>query len=452
MRRILPRLVRCLVCVSAPFALAIGILLLSLLDVVTLDPRIVPRGKLIVNLLLYWALAGVLLATIVNARAVGRFLAPRCVPLAVTMISLGLALYAGELAARIAFRGTEGFGFVPSPTLHHRNPPNVNVHDSTGASVRTNEDGFRTDWGRESFRGQRERVVVMGDSYVFGLGVEGDETVPFYLQQILTERSGHSDIGVLNAGVISHSPIIHRSAFREVVREYSPTLTILLLDLGDIGDDYKYARAIVPGSDPDNPVFDIADSERKSHGNFALVKLADPIFALLRVPFDVARRFRPQRAVASRYSDFEIEIDGVIETNRWFILRHPLEKTRPLFEASLSYIRDIARDARAAGSRFVLVVPPRYFQWSDRECPNDWAADTRKLDEPYEYAAFEFFDEAAKTAEFPIKSLLPEFRATTRFPLVLNRDAHLNPDGNRFVAEVVADYLVTNRWVGIPAG
>jgi hypothetical protein len=162
----------------------------------------------------------------------------------------------------------------------------------------------------------------------------------------------------------------------------------------------------------------------------------------------VLRRFQPRRAPASGYLNFEIAIDGVLEPNRWFILRHPLEKTRPFLDATLSYVREIAREARAVGSEFLLVVPPRYFQWSDRECPKDWAAYMRDLNEPYEYAYFEFWDDIADEVDFPIKSLLPEFRATDKFPLVFERDAHWNPEGNRFVAEAIADYLSARGLIG----
>lgn len=434
--------------VAPPFAVAIGILGLSLLGVVTLDPRIVPRSTLILSLLIYWALAAVAFAMILSAREVGRFLSRRRLPVATTLVSAIASLAVAEYAARWILRGTEGFDFVPSETLHHRNPPNATLHDTTGAVVHTNEDGLRTTWTRETFRAQRERIAVMGDSYTFGLGVEDDENVPFQLERVLRTRLAREDVGVLNAGVISYSPIIHRSAFKEVVREYAPTLTVLLLDLGDIGDDYKYAQQLVPGDVSGIPRFDDEYLVSRAATELALPRLADPVLAFLRPPLEVWRRFRPQREPAMGYYWFEIEIDGVIEKNRWFILRHPLKKTRPLFEASLGYIRELAQEVRAAGSAFVLVVPPKYFQWSDRECPEDWAANTRKLDEPYEYAPFEFFDEAATREEFPIKSLLPEFRATTRFPLVLKNDAHWNPDGNRFAAEAIADFLLEQGLVG----
>ena len=448
MSRLAHPLFRSALYVSPPFVIGIAVLTLSKLGVVPLDPRIIPRGGLVVSLLLYWAVSAVVLALLLNLRSVARCIAERRAPLAAMTVSLVLSLLVAEYAAQIVVDRTSGFRQLPSATLHHENPKNASIPDNTGVMVRTNPDGLRTSWTRETFRSQRERIVFIGDSFTFGLGVEGDESVPENLQILLREHLGRDDVGVLNAGVISYSPFLQRLAFREIYRHYEPTLTILMLDLGDIGDDYKYARQVVPGSDPEQPLFDVASSHYNPDDEVALLKLASPLLTPFYTPWEVLRRFQPRRAPASGYLQFEVEVDGIVETNRWFILRHPLEKTRPFFEATLSYIQDIARQARAAGSEFLLVVPPRYFQWSDRECPKDWAAYSRQLDEPYEYAVFEFFDEAASRVDFPIKSLLPEFRATTKFPLVFEWDAHWNPDGNRFVAEALADYLEQRGMIG----
>jgi lysophospholipase L1-like esterase len=441
-------LLRAAAYVSPPFVIGIALLVLSKLGVVTLDPRIVPRGGLALSLLLYWAIASAVVAAVCNVRALLDFVKARRAALATATLSLAFSLVLAEQVAEIVVARTSGFELVPSASLHHENPRNASIRDNTGVMVHTNSDGLRTAWTRETFRTQRERIVVMGDSFTFGLGVEDDESVPANLQEVLRERLARDDVGVLNAGVISYSPFIQREAFREVVSHYAPTLTILMLDLGDVGDDYKYAHAALPGGDPSRPRFDVEESQYHPEREVALLKLAAPVLLPFRRPFDVARRFGPRRMPPSGYLKFEVAIDGVVEVNRWFILRHPLEKTRPFLEATLNYVREIAREARAVGSEFVLVVPPRYFQWSDRECPKDWAAYMRDLDEPYEYAYFEFFDDVADEVDFPIKSLLPEFQSTTKFPLVFENDAHWNPDGNRFVAEAIADFLAARGLVG----
>ena len=57
---------------------------------------------------------------------------------------------------------------------------------------------------------------------------------------------------------------------------------------------------------------------------------------------------------------------------------------------------------------------------------------------------FEYFDEKKLEAEFEVFSLLPQFQATDRFPLVYPGDPHWNEEGNRFVAEHVARLLQDN--------
>ncbi len=431
--------------VSPPFVGTIVVLALSLLDVVALDSRVVPRSLLILNLFLYWVLAATLTAIVLNVRRVRAFVRTHRAQLAGALLSVVVSLAVAELAARRIVEKTRGFRLVPSVRMHHRSPPGIARRDNTGVLITTNSDGFRTHWTKESFGAQPTRVAVIGDSFTFGFGVNDDQTTPFFLEQELRRRLGRDDVGVLNAGTISWSPLLQRNAFRELVKDYRPTVTLLLLDATDIGDDYKYAQDVIPGSDPTNPRF-IGDTVRTS-SRFALLELADPLLAVLRTPLVVWNRFGDESSGTSAKNPFRLAIGGVVETDRWFILKHPLSETRPYFEKTLSYVRDIARDVEAAGSAFVVIVPPRYFQWNDAECPKDWNLRQRKRNEPHEMAYFEFFDEAAKTESFPIVSLLPAFQATDRFPLVLPNDAHWNEDGNRFVAETLADLLIERALV-----
>ncbi|HET9063147.1 MAG TPA: hypothetical protein VFO62_07655, partial [Candidatus Binatia bacterium] len=261
--------------VSPPFLVAIGALALSLAGVVDLGPRVLERDVLILNLLTYWVIATIVVAAICNAAAVRRALRERLIPISIASVALIVSLAVAELVARVIVERTHGFELEYSAELHHKSPSNVSMRDNTGAYIRTNADGLRTHETRESFRQHRQRIAVMGDSFVFGLGVDDSKAVPQQLESLLQGRRPSGDVAVLNAGVISYSPLLERSAFREVVRSYLPTLTVLLLDLGDIGDDFDYAADIVPGSDPQDPRFLVG--AWTSGSRLALLKLADPL-------------------------------------------------------------------------------------------------------------------------------------------------------------------------------
>ncbi len=438
------RTLRGLFLVSIPFVLGIALLVLDQFGVIDLDPRFAPRGPLILNLLLYWLVAAGLLLLALRRRAALAFVSARKAPLAAAVVSGIAALGAAEFALRALGLAPDprGFEHLPSRTLHHVNRPNLALRDGAGSFVRTNADGFRSDYTRERFLEHSDRIAVLGDSYTFGLGVDGDDTACAVLERNLRERLGRDDVAVLNTGVTSYSPLLECLAFREVVRGYQPTLTLLLLDGNDIGDDHKYLRQML-SADPARPLFDAPEVEH----SLALTRVAQPVLAQLKAPFDLLKRFFPGLRDRRRYYEFELEIGGVLETDRWFILRHPLELTRPYFEATFGHIQDIAHDARAAGSEFVLVVTPRYFHWSDEECPDDWAGGTHRYDEPFEFVYFEFFDAQAAVADFPIVSLLPAFQASTVFPLVFRHDPHWNENGHELVGESLAEILIQRGFV-----
>ncbi len=435
--------------VSPPFVLGLGALVLDRFRVLELDRRIAPPGALVLNLALYWALAAALVASVRERAAVGAFLRARRAPLLALAISLALALALAEIAVQrlgIAER-PQGFRLIDSETFHHVNPSGLALVDGTGAFVRTNAEGFRTEYTRERFLRFGARIAVLGDSYAFGLGVNGEETACAVLEHTLRTRLSRQDLGVLDTGVISYSPLLERTAFREKVRAYEPTLVLLFLDGNDIGDDYRYGEQNV-STDPERPRFEVPEKRTPP----ALLLLAKPALRVLAAPCQVLGRFFPGLRGGGDtgdgdYYDFRLEIGGVVETNRWFILRHPLELTRPFFEKTLSYVEEIAQDARASGAAFALFVLPRYFHWSDKECPDDWAGDQHAYDEPHEFAMFDFFAEQAGSADFPIVSLLPAFQASTVFPLCFENDPHWKPAGHQLVGEAVADELLARGLV-----
>ncbi|MEO1086908.1 MAG: hypothetical protein AAFY88_21955, partial [Acidobacteriota bacterium] len=168
----------------------------------------------------------------------------------------------------------------------------------------------------------------------------------------------------------------------------------------------------------------------------------------LAKPAWVVKRVLGREEKAYDYYDFEIEIAGRSERNRFFILRYPLEDSRPFLDATWGHLEALAQDVMASGSDFAVVVMPRYFHWNDEECPNNWESDRYGVDEPYENAYLEYFDErAAREARFSVWSLLPPFESAEG-PLVLDHDPHWNAAGHRVAGEALARWLVESGWPG----
>ncbi len=443
---------------ALPFVALIGYLLLHRAGVVPRVKEIAYERTLILNLGLYWVLAALVLAGLRNRRSVLRFLGSIKGQIALLAFSTLVSFAFAEVALRLLrpHAAAQPFERLSSETLHHRNAPNRRSLGMGRQWVETNSDGFRTAYDRETFLDFKHRVVLLGDSYTFGLGVAEQESVAAILESQLKrhlEKSGiDGSVGVLNTGVISYSPLLVRQSFREVVRHYRPTVALMLVDANDIGDDYQYSRENVSG-DPNQPRFDVPPLQDSSPGLCdlsAICRSLGPLWDRLGKPKQVLLNLLGRHREAYDYYAFELEVAGVKERNRFFIVRHPLVDTQPYFERSWAYIQDVAEDVKASGSDFVLVVMPRYFHWDDRECPQNWEKDRYGVDEPFENVFLEFFDQQMRgSAGFPIWSLLEPFKEQGAGPdvsLVFEHDPHWNEAGHRVAGQALARGLIDSGW------
>ncbi len=333
-----------------------------------------------------------------------------------------------------------------SRTLHHRYPANETLRlgsvDGQVMVLRTNEDGLRTGYDRATFLEHSPRIAILGDSYVFGMGVPQGREFPTLLEALLRREPGLSDAAVLNAGVVSYSPFLERWQFEDVVRAYRPDLVLLVIDVTDVGDDLKYENESLAAGG--RPAFDLPLGEaERFRDRGPLWNLAAPLRSVLVLPFEVLGRAlgRSRAGAGYRYYHFDLVLDGARETNQYFLYRHPLEVTRPYFERTLRNVVALAGAVAESGATFAAVVIPRFQHWNTLECPENWERDSYALEEPYQFEYFAFFREAQAGVDFQVLDLLPAFQSTDEFPLVLNADPHWNERGHAFVARTLAELL-----------
>ncbi len=363
------------------------------------------------------------------------------------LVSLCVAVLLAEAALRMlgVYAAMRPLDVIPSSHYHHAFPPDrkmfQGVFEGTPVLVQTNEDGLRTHYSRAAFRRYQHRVIAMGDSFIFGFGVRQEAGFSARLEELLRKAPSCDNLAVLNAGTISYSPLLEKLQFEGILKAYDPTLVLLFLDVTDIGDDILYAQRARPEGGT------VRFPDAGGHGYYGAVhQITSKMIAKpMLYPFEklsIVLRLGDDGNARFDYYRFQVTIDDVVERDRFFIYRHPLSKTEQYFRATLDHIASIAKNARNAGAKFLLVVTPRFHHWNPKECPDNWESSQYALNEPYQYEYFRFFEEHNAGVDFPILNLLPAFQKTHRFPLVFKADPHWNEDGHAFVAETLAQYLL----------
>ncbi len=150
---------------------------------------------------------------------------------ALLKVLLGLSL--GVVIAEFAFRMRDD-GAFPHLNIYTadekqgtRLEPNASmklrVGDNPLTTVNTNAKGYRgADWPAPT----AGEVLVVGDSQVFGIGVEDGETFSAKLAEALK-------VPVLNAGVPTWGPGEYTNAVEEVLKERKPAVVLYVLNLSN---------------------------------------------------------------------------------------------------------------------------------------------------------------------------------------------------------------------------
>jgi len=161
----------------------------------------------------------------------------------------GLAVLVTAAGLEVVFRLTRWRGLQPPerqehPIYHHRLRPNWTYPQTSPdfeTSATTNSLGLRasTEYGPKP--PGTTRILMLGDSFTFGVGVNDEETFCALLQRALNAgRDDGTTVEVVNAGIGSYSPILHYLALRDLYLPLQPDAVVLWFDFGDMQNDFFY--------------------------------------------------------------------------------------------------------------------------------------------------------------------------------------------------------------------
>lgn len=281
-----------------------------------------------------------------------------------------------------------------------------------------NSDGVRSAKEAKDFSADDYNIIMLGDSFVYGMLLGRQDTLPFRLEQ-LAHAQDHPQVNVINFGWISASPYLSLRQLKDIGQKYKPDLIVHMVDMTDAWDDTFYQRAV----------------ERS--GFFAIGHWIPATTLLLgKLGHDVI------------HADWYSQTLWSLPWQRYFPMERPLTETRPYLDTVMSnldatqaYVRDVLHVP------YVVFVMPRSAQYSATETPEDHSGEYTRLG-PYSLEPFRFYAEAGQGRPYPLISLLDDFRTCPVKGLTFPQDPHLSSEGNKQAAGFVWQHL---QALGLPA-
>ena len=152
--------------------------------------------------------------------------------LALPIVSIALALTAADVVIRLA-----DLNF--SPLRSRANDDSILERVEFRTRVVTNSLGFRD----RRLPGPKPpgtmRVVVLGDSFTQGYGVDEEDAYPRRLERLLDERQPARRHEVINLGVPGACPLDYDAHLEEVGLAYEPDVVVVGFMANDVSDIYS---------------------------------------------------------------------------------------------------------------------------------------------------------------------------------------------------------------------
>ncbi|HTR98218.1 MAG TPA: hypothetical protein VML00_00630, partial [Bacteroidota bacterium] len=356
-------------------------------------------------------------------------------------VSVILCLCAVEVVLRVTEpREIMRYFFVaPDATLHHRFIP--------GATGRYQSTEFNTSYSINSL-GLRDReigprapgtirILMVGDSFTEGDGVEAEETFSKRLEAMLNPAGGPRRAEVINAGVGSYSPILEYLYLTHGGLALHPDCVILNYDLSDAYDDITYSALARFG--PDGKPLGVGAPSEAVAGKGALVDIKD-FFK------NYTRLYNFVRVRIERYLEglrHEGNFSGDLHYDKYAMLRgnyRPDDDDWTLSERYLLMIRDTLS---ALHIDFRVNVYPYGMQVS----PKEWAVGRQfwgfRPDTLYSTWPQDLIARFCSENGISVTNMCQAFRDTSRsvFPLYLKDNGHWTARGQLVAAELFAQVV-----------
>lgn len=280
-----------------------------------------------------------------------------------------------------------------------------------------NSDGIRSPREASEIRPGDFNVIFLGDSYIHGFLLQYRLAPPKQLEEIAREHFHTDRINVWNFGWTTSSPILEYRLLHDIGRKYHPDLVLLAVDMSDYKDDYFY-RHLIRG---------------------------DGIYHYLHEYPRLIYFYKQLLSVVYEYTgvDWHKQVFGYTGKGGYFAATTQLDSNRVQFDELYDSLNQAYRYCHdELHVPFVVIIPPRHWQYTDKEAPHSWENGSFEALGPYALENYRYFDEKRSSTPYPLLSLLDDFRNANVYPTTFDVDSHWNKNGAQLAAHAVFNHLL----------
>jgi len=286
------------------------------------------------------------------------------------------------------------------------------------------------------------RILMLGDSYTFGIGNNLEDTFSKRLEKKLNSQNKSLHFEVINGGCSSYSPLLEYLFLIRKGLALNPDLVILNYDISDVQDDTKYS-GIAEFDSTGHPIrvppvevqYYFQEIKKGFRSRIPFLQNSALYQFVMERYYQVVRK----RDAPLFYEQAKI-IAGNIDYDRDLPMRENAGDWKKYFENSAHYLKMIQELLKSKNISFVITAYPYGTLVSEKE----WAIGRklRGFDEKiYSTKLFDYLEEFCRSERIPFLNMTPDFLNSKEFPLFYSYDGHFTPAGHEVAAQSLKKFL-----------
>ena len=281
--------------------------------------------------------------------------------------------------------------------------------------VRINENGLRDKRRSYNRHDDSERILVLGDSFAWGYGVEESERFSQLLEKELA-------VEVINAGISGYSTDQELLWYENEGIKYETDLVILVMAGNDVGDNEQQLVSTIYYK----PKFVI------ENGELVLTNYPVPKTSIRgKFVYSLSQRSALAFFLVQRYFDLKsLYGKSTVNSDRENPPAPGLDDETEPFKLTIALINEIRNVAESHNSQFMIVTTDRWWNYPSAETYHDFL--TKLQNE-----GLVVLDVESMPGFDPDKMLIPD-------------DGHWNRAGHQFVAKNIKSLIETQQFISQP--